>query len=114
QRIGAPWFDFYGNNWTSKAPYNVFDADVSEINPPSNAVARTFATQTSTNMGLAVSATRIAVSGTDSRNMQRFEPRIVGYLVETVASFVTISSGSFTQRRLDPHIDYTVVPGTQA
>jgi DNA-binding beta-propeller fold protein YncE len=114
QRIGANWYDFYGDLWSSKAPYNIYDVDVSEINTTTNAIARTFATQTSTNMGLAVSATRIAVSGTDSRNMQRFEPRIVGYLVETVASFVNISSGTFTQRRLDPHIDYTVVPGTPA
>jgi YVTN family beta-propeller protein len=114
QRILANWYDFYGNMWTSKAPYNVFDVDVTEINTTTNAIARTFATQSSTNMGLAVSPTRIVVTGTDSRNMMRFEPRIVGYLVETVASFVSLSTGTVTQRRLDPHIDYDVVPGTQA
>jgi DNA-binding beta-propeller fold protein YncE len=114
QRIGANWFDFYGNLWTSKAPYNQFDVDVSEINTTSNAVARTFGNMSSTNFGLAVSPTRICLTGTESRNMQRFEPRIVGYLVETVVTFVTQSSGFVSQRRLDPHIDYDVVPGTQA
>ena len=113
-RIGANWYDFYGNLWTSKAPYNLSDVDVSEINTTSNAVARTFGNMSSTNFGLAVSPTRICLTGTESRNMQRFEPRIVGYLVETVVSFVSQSSGFVSQRRLDPHINFDVVPGTQA
>jgi YVTN family beta-propeller protein len=114
QRLGAKWFDFYGKDWTNHAPYNIFDVDVAEINTTSNAVVRTFGNMSSTNFGLAASATRIVLTGTESRNMFRFEPRIVGYLVETVVSFVSQSTGSVTQRRLDPHIDYNVVPGTQA
>ena len=114
QRIGANWYDYYGKMWTSKAPYNQYDADISEINTTTNAVTRTFGNMSSTNFGLAVGPIRIALTGTESRNMQRFEPRIVGYLVETVISFVGIGSGSVSTRRLDPHIDFDVVPGTQA
>jgi YVTN family beta-propeller protein len=113
-RIGNNWYDRYNKLWSSKARYNLYDSDVVEINTTTNAVARTFSNLSSTNFGLAVSATRILLTGTDSRNMERFEPRIVGYLVETVAAFITQSSGTATVRRLDPHIDYTVVPGTQA
>ena len=108
------WYDFYGNLWTSKARYNMYDVDVAEINTTTNAVARTFGGMSSSNFGLAVGPSRILLTGTESRNMQRFEPRIVGYLVETVVSYVNISTGSVTTRKLDPHIDYTVVPGTQA
>jgi YVTN family beta-propeller protein len=78
------WYDFYGKKWTSKAPYNQYDVDVAEISTTTNAVTRTFGNMSSTNFGLAVSPTRIVLTGTESRNMFRFEPRIVGYLVETV------------------------------
>jgi YVTN family beta-propeller protein len=114
QRIGANWFDFYGKMWTSKAPYSLYDSDVVEINTTTNAVTRTFGNLSSTNLGLAVSPTRVVLTGTESRNMFRFEPRIVGYLVETVVSFINQSTGTATVRRLDPHINYNVVPGTQA
>src|SRR5262249_55988765 len=114
QRIVGNWYDFYGNLWSSKAQYDLYDVDVAEINTTTNAVARTFGGMSSTNFGLAVGPTRLVLTRTESRNMQRFEPRITGYLVETVASFVTLGSGAVSQRRLDPHIDFTVVPGTQA
>jgi hypothetical protein len=57
---------------------------------------------------------RIVLTGTESRNIQRFEPRLIGYLVETNVSFVNHTTGSVSLRRLDPHVDYNVVPGTQA
>jgi hypothetical protein len=116
QRLGGNWYDFYGNLWTSKAPYNVVDNDVSEINTSTNTVVRTFGGMSSTNFGLAVAPTngRIVLTGTESRSMFRFEPRIVGYLVETVVSFVNNTTGSVSQRRLDPTTNYDVVPGTQA
>ncbi|HEY2956483.1 MAG TPA: beta-propeller fold lactonase family protein [Candidatus Eisenbacteria bacterium] len=115
-RIGANLFDMYGNLWTSKVPYDLYDVDVAEILTSDNSIARTFGGMSSTNMGLAVSPTngRIALSGTESRNIFRFEPRVTGYLVETVISFVSQSTGIVSQRRLDPHINYDVVPGTQA
>ena len=114
QRLTSGWSDFYGKLWASKVPYEQYDVDVAEINTTSNLVTRTFGNMSSTNFGLAVSPTRIVLTGTESRNMFRFEPRIVGYLVETVVSFINQSSGTVTTRRLDPHIDYNVVPGTQA
>jgi YVTN family beta-propeller protein len=115
-RIGANWFDMYGTLWTSKVPYNLYDVDVAEISTASDAVTRTFGGMSSTNFGIAVAPNnnRIVLTGTESRNILRFEPRLTGYLVETNVSFVNHTTGSVSVRRLDPHIDYEVVPGTQA
>jgi len=113
--VAGSWYDMYGTEWSSKVPYSIHDVDVAEIETATNSVTRTFGGMSSTNFGLAVSPAngRIALTGTESRNILRFEPRLVGYLVETVVTFVS-QGGSVSQRRLDPHIDYDVVPGTQA
>ncbi len=116
KKVGANWYDMYGTLWSSKVPYDIYDVDIAEISTTTNLVTRTFGGMSSTNFGLAVSPAannRIVLTGTDSRNILRFEPRLIGYLVETNVSFVNHTTGSVSVRRLDPHIDYEVVPGTQ-
>jgi YVTN family beta-propeller protein len=117
QQVGN-WFDSYGNLWNSKVPYAQVDNDVTEISTSSNAVTRTFSNIGSVNFGLAVDpvAGRIGVTSTDARNMQRFEPRLIGYTVETNASFVNVGTGTVSVRRLNPdtQFDFTVTPGPQS
>jgi len=115
QKQGANWFDMYGTLWSSKVPYNLYEVDVAEINTTTNTVSRNFGNMGSDNFGIAVSPTdsRIVLTTTDTRSILRFEPRLIGYLVETSVAFIT-QAGAVSVRRLDPHIDYDVVPGTQA
>ncbi len=109
------WYDTYGNMWNSKIKYSMADVDVAEINTATNTVTRNFGNVGTNNFGIAVSPTdgRVAVSTTDSRNNFRFEPRLIGYLVETQVGYIN-TAGVVSLRKLDPHIDYTIVPGTQA
>ena len=108
------WYDMYGNLWNSKIKYTMPDRDVSEINTTTDAVARDFSGIGSANFAIAVSPTdgRIAVPAQESRNLLRFELRVLGYVTETHIGFVT-QAGTLTLRKLDPHIDYDNVPGTQ-
>jgi len=115
ERQNNNWFDTYGNLWNSKIKYSIADVDVAEINTATNIVSRNFGSIGTNNFGIAVNPNdgRVGVSATDSRNRFRFEPRLIGYLVETQVGFVS-TAGVVTLRKLDPHIDYTTVPGTQA
>lgn len=116
QQQGNNWFDMYGNLWNSKAKYNVPDNDVSEIATATDAISRSFGGIGSTIFNVAVNPVggNIAALGTEGRNLLRFEPRLSGYLVETNIGFVNFTSGLVTARKLNPHIDYDIVPGTQA
>ena len=115
QEQAGTWYDMYGNVWNSKAKYTMPDRDVTEISTSSDVVTRSFAGLGSTMFGIAVSPLdgRLAVPTTEARNLLRFEPRLIGYLVETQIAWVS-TAGALTLRKLDPHIDYDVLPGTQA
>ncbi|MBI1798275.1 MAG: beta-propeller fold lactonase family protein, partial [Candidatus Eisenbacteria bacterium] len=108
-------FDFYGNLWNSKTKYTIKDVDVAEIATSSNTVSRTFGGIGSSCFDLAVSRAdgRIAVAAVNARNIQRFEQRVDGYTVETFAAFVN-QAGLVLPKVLNPQIDFTTVPGTQA
>ena len=116
QSQGSTWFDMYGNPWNSHVKYQVREADVIEINTASNTVARTFGGFNSTVMALTVNPadSRVFYAGTEARNVLRFEPRITGYTVETNMVFVNQSTGVQTLRKMNPHINFDVSPGTQA
>ena len=115
QLTGANWYDMYGNLWNSKIKFTMPDPDVSEIETVNNTITRSFPGLGSAVYDVAVSPTdgRLAVPANEARNIQRFEPRVTGYLAETNLTFVT-QAGVQSQRKLDPHIDYETVPGTQA
>ena len=109
------WFDRYGNMWNSKIKYTVQDVDVAEISTASQTVSRNFGTLGTANLAMAVNGTdgRIGVASLNARNMERFEERVRGYTVETNISFVT-QTGTTVTRVLNPQIDFSTVPGTQA
>jgi len=113
---GGAWYDMYGNLWNSHIKYQVLERDVIEIATATNTVSRTFGGWNTTVMALAVNPvdSRILYAGTDARNLLRFEPRITGYTVETNAVFVNQTTGLTTLRKLNPHINFDITPGTQA
>jgi hypothetical protein len=111
---GAGWYDEYGKLWSSKVKYGLPDNDVVEINATSHTVSRNFAGIGSINMNLAVDgAGRVATVGTEARSQLRFENKLRGYVVDTRVGYVSVA-GTITFRLLNPHINYSVVPGTQA
>ena len=115
QQSGNNWYDMYGNLWNSKLKFSMPDVDVAEISTASNTVSRNFSGVGSTVFNLAVSPTdgRLAVTVAEARNILLFEPRLSGYLTET--NLVTITTGgALAIKKLDPHIDYETLPGTQA
>lgn len=115
QESAGSWYDMYGNLWNSKAKYTMPDRDVVEISTATDAVTRAFSGVGTTLFGIAVSPAdgRLGVVNTEGRNLLRFEPRLIGYVVETQVSWVS-TAGNVTLRKLDPHIDYETLPGTQA
>jgi YVTN family beta-propeller protein len=112
QRQAGNWFDMYGNLWNSKVKYSMAEVDVAEINTATHTVSRTFGNIGSSTFGLAVSPAdgRLGVTSTDARNVLRFEPRLNGYLVETLVHWVS-TGGALTRRIINPHIVYDVTPG---
>ncbi|MEO5619168.1 MAG: hypothetical protein ABIS67_15465, partial [Candidatus Eisenbacteria bacterium] len=115
-QTGGNWYDMYGNLWNHHIKYQVIEKDVIEINTSTQAIARSFGGWASNVMGLAVSPTdsRVFYVGTEARNLLRFEPRMLGYTVETNAVFVNQGTGLSAPRKLNPHIDFDISPGTQA
>ncbi len=118
QQQSDGWYDAYGDLWSSKIKYSMIDAAVVEISTATNTVSRSFGGLTrlgTENLGIAVSPVdgRLAVTNTRARNTFRFEPRLIGYLVETQYSSIA-QDGSIFDRKLDPHVNFDVAPGTQA
>ena len=109
------WRDETGRLWNDKAKYSTPDVEVAEIATASNTVSRTFGNLATVQFALAVSPTdqRVAVTGTEARNLTRFEPNLRGHLVDTRLSIVT-QAGTATTANLNPHIDYSVSPGPQS
>jgi YVTN family beta-propeller protein len=109
------WFDRYGHVWNSKLKYSLKDVDVAEIQTATNTVSRNFGGIGSSNLNLAVSPAdgRLAVPSLQSRNMERFEERVQGYVVETRLG-LALQSGITDFRVLNPQVDFLTVPGTQA
>jgi YVTN family beta-propeller protein len=69
-RVGANWYDMYGTLWTSKVPYNLYDVDVAEINHGHRPHA---GGMSSTNFGSWPPQQPDVQTGTESRNILRFE-----------------------------------------
>ena len=114
QQGNGNWVDETGKLWNAKAPYTVVDADVSEIDTGSNTVTRSFGGIGTVNFALAISATGIVtVTGTEARNLTRFVPNLSGHLVDTRVGLIA-PNGTVTLGDLNPHINYTVTPGSAA
>uniref|UniRef100_A0A832MKZ9 Cytochrome c domain-containing protein n=1 Tax=Eiseniibacteriota bacterium TaxID=2212470 RepID=A0A832MKZ9_UNCEI len=116
QQVAGSWYDMYGNLWNSKIKHTMPDADVTEIDTGTESIVRSFSGAGTSIFDLAVSPAdgRVFTVSTESRNSLRFEPRVVGYLVETNLAVLNPATGTTSLRKLDPHIDYETLPGTQA
>jgi DNA-binding beta-propeller fold protein YncE len=116
QQVAGSWYDMYGNLWNSKVKHTMPDADVTEIDTATDGIVRSFTGAGTTVFALAVSPLdgKVFSATTESRNILRFEPRISGYLVETNLAVLNPATGTTSLRKLDPHIDYETLPGTQA
>ena len=115
QQPNGNWLDESGRLWSSKARYSVFDTDIAEISTTTNALTRSFGDLNTVNLALAVSPadSTLALTGTEARNLTRFEPNLRGHLVDTRLALVT-QAGAAALVNLNPHIDYSVTPGPQA
>jgi len=109
------WVDETGRQWSAKAQYFLFDTDIAEIATASNSVSRTFGDLSTVNLALAVSPadSTVALTGTEARNLTRFEPNLRGHLVDTRLALVA-QAGTAALINLNPAIDYSVTPGPQA
>jgi YVTN family beta-propeller protein len=115
QQPNGNWLDEAGKLWSSKARYSVFDTDIAEISTASNGVTRSFGDLNTVNLALAVSPadSTVALTGTEARNLTRFEPNLRGHLVDTRLALVA-QAGTAALINLNPAIDYSVTPGPQA
>jgi len=119
------WEDELGRDWSSSVPFSLPDKDVFLINanvdPPALAAGTNFVTGVGTilfNMAVRPDNGKLYVSNTDARNQVRFETLldadhgVQGHITE---SRITVIDGtSANPIRLNPHIDYSVVPGPPA
>ena len=114
QQQGADWRDMYGKLWNYRAKYAQRDVDVAEIPTGSTSPSRVFDGLGAVNYAIAVSPSdgRIAVAGTEARNLLRFEPRLKGHFVDTQLGLIT-AAGAKSLVNLNPHVNYGG-PGTQA
>lgn len=115
QQPNGNWLDESGRLWSSKARYSVFDTDVAEISTATNSVTRSVGDLNTVNLALAVSPadSTVALTGTEARNLTRFEPNLRGHLVDTQLALVT-PGGAASLVNLNPHINYSATPGPQA
>ncbi|TMQ65335.1 MAG: hypothetical protein E6K78_07945 [Candidatus Eisenbacteria bacterium] len=119
QQQGSQWVDEAGQVWNTnqnptgqaKISYTAFDTDVAEIATATNSVTRIFGDIATVNLGLAVSAGgTVAVTGTEARNLRRFEPNLRGHMVDTRAALIT-AGGTVTRIDLNPTLDFGTTPG---
>ena len=107
------WEDETGRDWSHLIPYDVVDRDVFTIDAATAQVVSTTSRVGTTLFDVAAhpSTGDLWVANTDARNAVRFEPNLRGHLVQTRVSVVD-SSGEQTSIDLNPHIDYSISPGT--
>ncbi|HET7226715.1 MAG TPA: FlgD immunoglobulin-like domain containing protein [Candidatus Eisenbacteria bacterium] len=115
QQQGSDWRDETGRLWNDRIKYTSFDTDVADIATATHGVVRTISNVGAVNFAVAVSPTSgvVAVTGTEPRNLTRFEPNLRGHLVDTRLALAP-SSGPASVVSLDPHVDYAITPGPQA
>jgi DNA-binding beta-propeller fold protein YncE len=118
------WRDRLGRNWSNGLRFSLPDLDVFAIdanaNPPAQTASFAHVGTVLFNMAVNPVSGKVYVSNTDAKNEVRFEgPGILsggetvrGHLAE---SRITILSGAtVTPRHLNKHINYAVVPSSQA
>ena len=114
QQQAGNWRDESGKLWNSKVKYSLAETDVAEINTTTDSVSRAFGDIATVNFGLAVNPVdgTVAATGTEARNLIRFEPNQRGHMVDTRVGLIA-PGGAVTLGDLNPLANYSVSPGTQ-
>jgi YVTN family beta-propeller protein len=96
--------------------YTMPDNDVVEIDTTSLSATRYFSRVGTINLGIAVQPATgdIYVANTDALNLVRFEPNVRGHMVDNRITRITIPSGAINAFDLNPTVDYSVLPNSQA
>ncbi len=131
---GTHWSDTLSRNWDNGVRFSLPDDDVFRIDsmasPPAPLPSAPIAGQPFAHVGtvlfnMAVNPVsgKVYVSNGDANNLTRFEgpggggSTVRGHLHEAKITILDPAGGSVTPRRINPHIDYSVVPspaGTSA
>ena len=131
---GTHWSDTLSRNWDNGVRFSLPDDDVFRIdataNPPAPLPSVPIAGQPFAHVGtvlfnMAVNPTsgKVYVTNGDANNLTRFEgpggggSTVRGHLHEARITILDPAGGTVTPRRINPHIDYSVVPspgGTSA
>jgi YVTN family beta-propeller protein len=132
---GAHWSDTLGRNWDNGVRFSLPDDDVFRIDATANPVpvpkpsvpiaGQPFAHVGTVLFNMAVNPVsgKVYVTNGDANNLTRFEgpggggSTVRGHLHEARVTILDPAGGTVTPRRLNPHIDYSVVPsppGTSA
>ena len=110
------WVDPSGKIWNSKIPYQEQLVELVYISTATNAVESARGDIATVLMGLAInpSSGAAAVTGTYAILEKRFEPNLRGHFTEQRLAIVPSRLSARTEVQLNPHIDYSVTPGTQS
>jgi DNA-binding beta-propeller fold protein YncE len=115
--------DEIGRNWTARVSFSLPDLDVFRIDanatPPVEVGSFAGVGTVLFNMAVNPANGKVYVSNTDARNHVRFEgivpTALHGVRGHIAESRITVIDGPLvTPRHLNPHIDYSVVPGSPA
>jgi YVTN family beta-propeller protein len=96
--------------------YNMPDNDVAEIDVATLSVTRYFSRVGTINLGIAVRPTTgdLYVANTNARNLVQFETNLRGHIVDNRVTRIVMPGGATEEFDLNPSIDYTVLPNSQA
>ena len=108
------WEDELGRDWRGAVRFDLPDVDVFAIDaastPPRETAAFAGVGTVLFNMAINPVNGQLYVSNTEAQNQTRFVPNLRGRLHEPRITVIDRSRGTVTPQRLNPHIDYTVVP----
>jgi len=116
KRSTGGWLDQSGHLWNSKIPYQVPLVELVYVSTSTNAVLGSRGDIASIMLGAATSPTTgaAAVTGTYAEIEIRNEPNLKGHFTEQRLAIVPSRLTARTELGLNPHINYSVTPGTAA
>lgn len=116
KRSQSGWIDQSGHLWNSKIPYTVPLVEIVYVSTSTNTVLGSRGDIASILMGAATSPVTgaAAVTGTYAEIEIRNEPNLRGHFTEQRLAIVPSRLTARTEIQLNPQINYTVTPGTQA
>lgn len=112
QQQNGDWRDESGKLWNAKVKYTVRDVDLAVIETGGHTVVREVGDIGTVNFALGVSPANgdAWLTGTEARNLVRFEPNLRGHNVDTRIACVPAAAAPAVAL-LNPHVNYAVTPG---